>query len=74
MNKAIPWDSQPLNEYAEKYAKGKFVELKGRRTHSIENGSGDPLILIHGFFFDSFTWHNNIPTLSEHFNVFAPDL
>lgn len=74
MSDYIPWDSQSLEIHAEKYAKGEFIDLKGRRTHFIETGSGDPVILIHGFFFDSFTWHDNIPALSEHFRVLAPDL
>ena len=74
MNKFTPWNSQPLNEWAQKYAKGKFIDLDGKSTHYIEKGEGKPLILIHGFFYDSFTWHNNIDLLAEHFKVYALDL
>jgi pimeloyl-ACP methyl ester carboxylesterase len=74
MNKFTPWNSQPLNEWAQKYAQGKFIDLDGKSTHYIEKGKGKPLILIHGFFYDSFTWHNNIDLLAEHFKVYALDL
>ncbi len=74
MNKFTPWNSRPLNEWAQKYAKGKFIDLDGKSTHYIEKGEGKPLILIHGFFYDSFTWHNNIDLLAEHFKVYALDL
>jgi 2-hydroxymuconate-semialdehyde hydrolase len=74
MTDFIPWDSQPLDVWAEKHAEGKSIDLEGRRTHFIDTGSGSPIILIHGFFFDSFTWHNNIDALSANFRVLAPDL
>jgi pimeloyl-ACP methyl ester carboxylesterase len=70
----IPWNSQPLDAWAEKHAPGRFIDLDGRRTHYVERGSGEPIILVHGFFYDTFTWHNNIEALSEHFRVIAPDL
>ena len=74
MTDFISWNSQPLELWAEKYAEGKFTDLGGRRTHFIEAGSGEPVILVHGFFFDSFTWHNNIDALAANFRVLAPDL
>jgi pimeloyl-ACP methyl ester carboxylesterase len=70
----IPWNSQPLDVWADKYAEGKFIGLEGRRTHFIDTGSGSPILLVHGFFFDSFTWHNNIEALADNFRVLAPDL
>jgi len=74
MTDSIPWDSQPLDVWAKKYAEGEFVGLRGRRTHFIEAGSGEPVILVHGFFFDTFTWHNNIQALAANFRVLALDL
>ena len=70
----IPWNSQPLEGWAERHAKGKFVELGGRRTHYLEKGSGPPLILLHGFFYDSYLWAENIDALARHFKVYAIDL
>lgn len=46
----IPWISQPPNKWAENYAEGKFIDLVGRRTHYLEAGMWEPVILIHGFF------------------------
>jgi len=70
----VPWNSQPLNEWASKHAPGRFVRLAGHPTHFIERGAGPPLILIHGFFYDTYMWHNNIDALAAHFKVYAFDL
>ncbi len=70
----IPWNSQPLDFWAEKHAKGKFIDLEGRSTHYIEKGDGEPVILIHGFFYDSYMWSENIDALAEYFKVYAIDL
>jgi pimeloyl-ACP methyl ester carboxylesterase len=37
-------------------------------------GTGEPVVLIHGFFYDTFTWHNNMDALAKHFKLFAIDL
>lgn len=74
MSKFIRWNSQPLDVWAGKYARGKFVDLGGRKTHYIEQGAGDPVILLHGFFYDSYLWAANIDVLAEKFKVYALDL
>lgn len=74
MSAFVPWNSQPLEEWSSKYAPGKTIELDGLTTHYIEKGSGDPIILIHGFFFDTYMWNKNIDALAERFKVYAYDL
>lgn len=74
MRDFIPWDSQPLDVWTDRYAEGKFIELAGRRTHYVERGSGDPVLLIHGFNMDLNTWTKNLDQLAEEFKVFAIDL
>ena len=74
LKKFTPWNSQPLDAWAQQYAEGSSIDLAGHRTHFIEEGSGDPVILVHGFFFDAFTWHSNVGALSASFRVIAPDL
>ena len=74
MAEFIPWNSQPLDEWAKKHAAGKFTDLDGHSTHYLEKGAGEPVILIHGFFYDSYTWHNNIDSLADGFKVYALDL
>ena len=70
----IPWNSQPLEDWASKHAPGNFIELDGLSTHYIEKGSGEPVILLHGFFFDSYMWNKNIDVLAERYKVYAFDL
>ena len=70
----IPWNSQPLDEWSQKHAPGKFIDLNGRSTHYIEKGAGEPLILIHGFNMDLATWHYNIDALASLYKVYAIDL
>ena len=71
---SVPWNSQPLDEWASKHAPGKSIDLGGHRTHYIERGDGSPLIFVPGFFYDTFMWHNNIDTLAAKFKVYAFDL
>ncbi|MFC1844308.1 alpha/beta fold hydrolase [Thermodesulfobacteriota bacterium] len=70
----VPWNSQSLDAWASKYAPGKFIELDGLSTHYIEKGSGEPVILLHGFFFDTYMWNKNIDLLAEKYKVYAIDL
>lgn len=37
-------------------------------------GSGDPILLVHGFPLDHTMWNAQINSLSEHYKVIAPDL
>jgi len=70
----ISWNSQPLEAWAQKNARGKFIDLDGRSTHYIEKGEGEVIILLHGFFYDSYLWDSNIEVLAKHFKVYAVDL
>ena len=74
MAEFIPWNSQPLDEWAKKYATGKFIKLDGYSTHYIEKGEGEPVIPIHGFLYDSYMWNKNIDVLADRFKVYAVDL
>ena len=74
MSQFIRWNSQPLDHWAGKYAQGAFVDLGGRKTHYIEKGEGEALILLHGFFYDTYMWAENIDVLAQHFKVYAIDL
>jgi len=74
MSSFIPWNSQPLKDWAAKYAEGQIVDLNGQSTHYRVKGEGEPLILIHGFFFDSHMWDASIDVLAENYRVYALDL
>ena len=61
-------------EAIEKFAKGKFVILDGKKVHYVEKGRGKPIILIHGFLYHTVMWKKNIDALAEKFKVYAIDL
>ena len=50
------------------------VEVNGIRLHYTRAGSGEPVVLLHGFPMTSYYWRKVIPALAEHFTVIAPDL
>lgn len=54
----------------------KYREVKGVRTHYLEAGAGEPLLLIHGggpFSCGEMNWGYVIEPFSRRFRVFAPD-
>jgi pimeloyl-ACP methyl ester carboxylesterase len=51
----------------------RFAEIEGARMRYLQAGSGPALILLHGLMGYSFSWRFNIPVLSRHFTVYAPD-
>jgi pimeloyl-ACP methyl ester carboxylesterase len=50
-----------------------FSDAGGFRMHYVDEGSGDPIILIHGEPTWSYLYRKFIPVLSRHFRVIAPD-
>ncbi len=52
----------------------KFVEVQGSRMHYVEEGSGDPVLFLHGNPTSSYLWRNVIPHLSTLARCIAPDL
>jgi 2-hydroxy-6-oxonona-2,4-dienedioate hydrolase len=55
----------------------KFVDVDGIRTRYYEDGTGEPLVLLHGGQFGSGysldAWSLVLPTLARHFHVYALD-
>jgi pimeloyl-ACP methyl ester carboxylesterase len=52
---------------------GSYVQLGEVRTYYEEDGSGEPLVLLHPGGADSRAFELNLPGLAEHFRVFRPD-
>ena len=50
------------------------AEVNGIRLHYTRAGSGEPLVLLHGFPMTSCCWRRIMPALAERFTVIAPDL
>lgn len=58
----------PHSEFSE------FSEINGVKLHYQEKGTGDPLVLIHGYTSHSYTWKDVFEPLSKEFRVVAVDL
>ena len=54
--------------------KSGFVDSSGVKLHYVTAGEGPLLVLLHGFPDFHYTWRDQIPALSKHFQVVALDL
>ncbi len=54
--------------------KSYTVMANGIRQFVVEEGEGAPVILLHGFPETNYAWRYQIPVLSRHYRVIAPDL
>lgn len=52
----------------------KFATVNGKKIAYVEEGSGDPIVLLHGNPTSSFLWRNVIPELVQSGRVIVPDL
>lgn len=52
----------------------KFSEVRGSKMHYVEQGSGDPLLFIHGNPTSSYLWRNVIPHVAPYGRAIAVDL
>ena len=52
----------------------KFARVNGKKIAYVEEGSGDPIVLLHGNPTSSFLWRNVVPELLESGRVIVPDL
>jgi pimeloyl-ACP methyl ester carboxylesterase len=53
---------------------GRWVDVNSELVHLVEEGSGEPLILLHGFLVWSYFWRKVLPGLASFARVIAPDL
>ena len=51
-----------------------FVEVQGSRLHYVDEGSGDPILFLHGNPTSSYLWRNIIPHVTSLGRCIAPDL
>lgn len=52
----------------------RIARLPSGPVAYVEEGSGPPLVLLHGCPFSAFEWRDVIPTFATRFRVIAPDL
>ncbi len=53
--------------------KSHFLDLNGHKLHYVDEGSGEPVVMLHGNPTWSFYYRNLIKALSPKFRVIAPD-
>ena len=54
--------------------KSNYVEVNGSKVHYVDEGSGDPILFLHGNPTSCYLWRNIIPYLTAHGRCIAPDL
>ena len=52
----------------------KFKEINAKQLAYIDEGTGDPIVLLHGNPTSSYLWRNVIPELTQSGRVIVPDL
>jgi len=52
----------------------EWIEVFGSKMHYVEEGTGDPILFLHGNPTSSYLWRNIIPHLSPYGRAIAPDL
>jgi epoxide hydrolase 4 len=52
----------------------KFITVNGIKLHYVEEGTGELVILLHGFPEFWMGWRKQIPVLSKQYRVVAPDM
>jgi pimeloyl-ACP methyl ester carboxylesterase len=52
----------------------RFVDAGGLRVHVAEAGSGDPLVMLHGWPQHWLSWRKLIPAFASRYRVICPDL
>ena len=52
----------------------RFIAVSGSKIHYIEEGTGDPIVFIHGNPTSSYLWRNIIPYLTPYGRCIAIDL
>ncbi len=68
---AVRPDRDPMEDFSR--AK-RYIDVGGSRIAYIDEGEGEPVLLLHGCPFHGYEWKDVIPLLSRRFRVLAPDL
>lgn len=53
--------------------KSNFIQTRDLRMHYLQEGTGEPVIFIHGFPETSYEWRHQFAALSGQYACFAPD-
>src|SRR6476659_8653456 len=70
----MPARSQSSAGNSTRAIESKFANVNGVRLHYLAAGTGDPVILLHGYAETSHMWRPLMPELASTHTVIAPDL
>lgn len=68
----LPHETIPVHNLAKE--QDQFITVDNNAIHFTKHGSGQPIILVHGFAGSIYTWRKLIPLLSSNFTVYTVDL
>ncbi len=68
------WELVPTVPGRDLVSYGTFANVDGMQVHMEHEGTGTPVILIHGYTSTLYTWRSNMPELAKHFSVWSLDL
>ncbi len=54
--------------------KSNYIDVHGSKLHYVDEGSGDPILFLHGNPTSSYPWRNIIPHVTPYARAIAPDL
>src|SRR4030095_16933166 len=63
-----------FSEVRREVPEDRFVRIDGHLVHFEQAGSGEPVVLIHGFGASAYSWRQVMPVLAESYRVVAVDL
>lgn len=67
-------DMEPDEEFRKLYPfSGRFADIDGQRMHYLDEGAGDPILMLHGNPTWSFYYRNLVRELRDQFRCVAPD-
>ena len=52
----------------------KYIEIAGKKMAVIDEGSGEPIVFLHGNPTSSYLWRNIAPNFKETNRIIVPDL
>ena len=65
---------RPFEEVRKTLPEDSFLKIGDQLVHIEQAGSGEPVILLHGFGASTYSWRNVMPALAASFRVIAIDL
>jgi haloalkane dehalogenase len=68
------WAQEPRAIPADFPFESRYIEVLGSRMHYVEEGTGEPVLFLHGNPTSSYLWRNIIPYLSRNHRAIAVDL